>query len=341
MMKHILLTRDAFREMVFLRDKGKCVFCDKPAVDAHHILERRLWSDGGYYLNNGASVCAEHHIQCETTNISVEDVRIACGITKPVIPEHLYDDIIYDKWGNPCMENGFRSKGELFFDESVQKILKQGGALDLFTNKCKYSRTYHLPWSESVNKDDRVLKNTSIYTGKRVIISEKMDGENTSLYREYTHARSLDSRNHPSRNWIKNFWSTIAMDIPEDWRICGENMFAEHSISYHDLKSYFYGFSIWNEANVCLSFDETTEWFDMLGITAPDVWYDDIYNEEKIKSIWKNKNPQQTEGYVLRIADSFHYKDFKTSVAKFVRKNHVQTTKHWMHGQPIKQNKLL
>lgn len=35
-----LLTRDQFREGVFARDNYKCVFCDKPAVDAHHILER-------------------------------------------------------------------------------------------------------------------------------------------------------------------------------------------------------------------------------------------------------------------------------------------------------------
>ena len=77
-----LLTRDQFREGVFARDHHKCVFCDKPAVDAHHIMERRLWPDSGYYLNNGASVCAEHHMKCESTEISLEQVRDACGITK-------------------------------------------------------------------------------------------------------------------------------------------------------------------------------------------------------------------------------------------------------------------
>ncbi len=88
----LLLTRDKFRELVFQRDGGKCVFCEKPAADAHHIIERRLWSDGGYYLDNGASVCPEHHILCEQTLISVEEVRIACGITRIIVPQHLYDD---------------------------------------------------------------------------------------------------------------------------------------------------------------------------------------------------------------------------------------------------------
>ena len=74
-----LLTRDNFRDSVFERDNHKCVFCNEKAVDAHHILERRLWKDGGYYLDNGASVCEEHHLACERTDISVEDVRIACN----------------------------------------------------------------------------------------------------------------------------------------------------------------------------------------------------------------------------------------------------------------------
>src|SRR3546814_17638272 len=64
----ILLTRTAFREGVFARDENRCVFCPLPAEDAHHIIERRLWPDGGYYLDNGASVCRAHHIRCETTD---------------------------------------------------------------------------------------------------------------------------------------------------------------------------------------------------------------------------------------------------------------------------------
>jgi hypothetical protein len=187
-MNQKLLTRDDFREGVFKRDNHKCVFCGDPAQDAHHILERRLWPDGGYYLANGASVCGEHHIKCETTEISVEDVRIACGILKPIIPPHLYDDQEYDKWGNPIQPNGTRLRGELFFDESVQKILGQGKVLDLFTHYVKYQRTYHAPWSPSPQKDDRVLTAVDMvnnFGGKRVIMSKKKDGENTTMYSDY------------------------------------------------------------------------------------------------------------------------------------------------------------
>jgi hypothetical protein len=342
-MSQKLLTRDQFREGVFARDNNKCVFCDKPAQDAHHILERRLWPDGGYYLDNGASVCSEHHIKCETTEISVEDVRHACGITKVIIPPHLYDDQVYDKWGNPVQPNGTRLKGELFNDESVQKILTQGGVLGLFSHYVKYQRTYHLPWSPTPSSDDRVLPPNvcnANFAGKRVIATKKMDGENTTMYPDYIHARSVDSRNHPSRNWVKNFWGQICGDIPEGWRVCGENLFAEHSIFYPDLKSYFYGFSIWDDKNFCLPWNLTLEYFELMSITPVEVIYDGIYDEQKLRKLATDLDTVTEEGYVLRIADGFSYADFRHSVAKYVRPNHVQTVKHWMHGKPIVPNQL-
>lgn len=340
MEKQKLLTRDDFREGVFERDGHKCVFCNEPAVDAHHIIERRLFSDGGYYLNNGASVCEKHHIECEQTKISVEDVRIACGITKPVIPEHLYDDHVYDKWGNTILPNGNRQIGELFHDESVQKVLKEGGVLPLFTHYVKYPRTHHLPWSESVNSDDRVISSLEQFVGKRVVVTEKMDGENTTMYSDYIHARSIDGRSHPSRDWIKQFHSQICYDIPERWRICVENLYAKHSIQYSDLESFCYGFSIWDEKNICLSWDETLEYFSLLGIKPVKVLYDGVFDEKEIKKLWNPKDWEITEGYVLRVADSFHYRDFRKFVAKFVRNGHIQTTKHWFYGQAVEPNML-
>lgn len=340
-MQFKLLTRDDFKEKVFSRDNHTCVFCDLPPQDAHHILERRLWPDGGYYLENGASVCAEHHIKCEQTVISVEEIREAAGITKKIVPPHFYDDHIYDKWGNPILEGNRRGRGELFNDASVQKILGQGGVLGLFTPYVKYPRTNHLPWSPGVNDDDRVLGSLSHFEGKRVIVTEKMDGENTTFYDDHIHARSIDSRGGEDRAWVKQFWATIAYEIPELWRICGENLWAEHSIHYDNLKSYFYGFSIWNEKNECLSWDETLEWFELFNITPVPVLYDGIWDEKKIRAIEKDLKWESNEGYVVRLAESFTYGQFKNSIAKFVRKGHVQTTKHWRQGRAFTPNEIL
>lgn len=334
-----LLTRDEFRKAVFKRDGHKCIFCDKEAKDAHHILERRLWPDGGYYEDNGASLCEFHHLECEKTLTSVEQVREQAKVKK-IIPPHLYNDEIYDKWGNSILQNRLRVKGELFHDESVQLILKSAGVLNLFTDTVKYPRTYHLPWSENLTEDDRMLKDASIFNGKRVVVTEKMDGENTTLYNNYIHARSVDGRTHDSQNWVRNFWAQIKNDIPLGYRICGENLFAKHSIFYENLPTYFMGFSIWNNKNECLSWDDTLDWFSLFGIVPVPILYKGIFDEFVIKNISKRIDTNKSEGYVLRSENSFTYRDFRSNVAKYVRKNHVQTVQHWKYGQKIEKNKM-
>lgn len=325
-----LLSRDDFREGVFKRDNWKCVMCGAEAKDAHHIIERRLFDDGGYYLDNGASLCEKHHIEAEMTTISCEEIRARAGIKNVVLPPHLYGDneYTYDKWGNIVLPNGQRLKGELFFDESVQKILAQGGVLDDFSKYVKYPRTMHLPWSEKLGKDDRVLPNCDHFSGKRVIVTLKLDGENTTMYNDFIHARSLNSGTHPTRNWVKGLWARIGYEIPEGWRICGENMYAVHTIQYDDLDSYFYAFSIWNEKNDCLSWEETEEYCSLLGLEKVPVIYDGVFDPEKIKLAF-SKFENSHEGYVVRLAEEFKYRDFRKSVAKFVKSEFVIKHGHW------------
>lgn len=319
-----LLTRQEFKDHVFRRDNFTCAFCSKPAQDAHHIIERKLWSDGGYYIENGVSVCEEHHLACERTDISVEDIIKTCNI-KRILPPGFDPKYIYDKWGNIILHNDEqRLKGPLFQDSSVQKILKEH--LHKFKDYVKYPRTYHLPWSEGISSDDKVLKGLP-FESKNVVVTIKMDGENTTLYHDYMHARSLDSKHHPSRNWMKNFHASIKQDIPKNFRLCGENLYAKHSIYYDSLPSYFLGFSIW-EDNYCLPWEDTLEWFQLLNISPVPEMYRGIFQPEHIKNKWK-EFASENEGYVVRLEEGFHYNEFSTSVAKFVRKNHVQTTEHW------------
>jgi hypothetical protein len=146
-----LLDRDTFRESILRRDGYKCVLCGRgDPLNAHHIVERRLWEDGGYYMDNGATLCDDRdgligcHKKAEQTIISCDEVRAAARITRIMLPDHLYRDNSYDKWANIVMPDGTRIKGELFHDESVQKVLTAGGALSLFRDRVKYPRTYHL-----------------------------------------------------------------------------------------------------------------------------------------------------------------------------------------------------
>ena len=57
--------RRKFRDDVFGRDKGRCLFCGAPAVDAHHITDRNEMPKGGYVKENGISLCARDHILVE------------------------------------------------------------------------------------------------------------------------------------------------------------------------------------------------------------------------------------------------------------------------------------
>ena len=82
-----------------------------------------------------------------------------------------------------------------------------------------------------------VLGHALPFVGQEVVVTEKLDGENTTLYRRGLHARSLDPRPHPSRDWVKRLQGQIGHLIPEGWRVCGENLYARHSLGYDDLES--------------------------------------------------------------------------------------------------------
>lgn len=328
----MLLSRQDFTNAVMKRDGGRCLCCPAAATAAHHIIERLLFHDGGYYLDNGASLCDDHHMEAEMTLLEVERLRDLAGIRTVVVPAHMSPDEVVDKWGNPILKDGRRIRGELFHTEQVQKILGRAGLLDVFVRYFKYPRTSHFAGSPGGSADDKRLKSTTALRGTRVIVSEKMDGENSTLYDDYIHARSIDGRYHPSRARIKQFHSIVCQDIPRDWRLCMENMTAVHSIRYEGLPSLFIGLSIWDDRNVCRPWDETLEYFSLMGVAPPRVLYDGEFDEDLIMEISEEIVADGGEGTVTRSADAIPYASFHEMVGKYVREGHVLTDSHWMEG---------
>ena len=92
---------------------------------------------------------------------------------------------------------------------------------------------------------------------------------------------------------------------------------------------------MWNDKNMCLNWDETLEWFKLLGVTPVPILYDGIYDEAKIKKLWDQSKYDTMEGYVVRLADTFAYSQFNKCLGKFVRPNHIQNSKHWMFEKII------
>ncbi len=201
----------------------------------------------------------------------------------------------------------------------------------------KYPRTMHLPWSPGATRDDRFLLDTSCFDGQYVVVTEKMDGENTTMTNQVIHARSLTPCDHPSRSWVKQLHGQVKYDIPDGFRVCGENLYAQHSIGYENLLSYFMVFNIWDENNVCLSWEDTLEYCELLGLTHVKVLWSGVFDRKSIEqACWSDAEKENSEGYVVRIAKSFKYEDFSQAVAKYVRENHVQTDTHWMHAEIVK-----
>ncbi|MEO6302348.1 MAG: RNA ligase family protein, partial [Bacteroidia bacterium] len=288
----------------------------------------------------GVTLCGSCHIKAEETTLSVEELRDKAGITKIILPEHLYRDQIYDKWGNPIMPDGKRLMGELFEDESVQKILKQGKVLDDFTYYIKYPRTYHMPNSTGT-KDDKTLENDSQFHNEEVVVTLKMDGENTSGYYDHIHARSIDSGSHESRDWVKGLWAQKGWQLSPGMRVCGENLYARHSVHYENLSTYFMVFSIWDKLK-CLSWDETLEYCQLLDLETVPVIYRGVYDLKKIEKAF-DPYKKENEGYVIRLAGEFSYGNFRKSVAKNVLPEFRQLINnshgHWI-SKKIIPNKL-
>ena len=173
------------------------------------------------------------------------------------------------------------------------------------------------------------------FEGHYCVITEKRDGENTSMYQDYYHARSLDSNNHPSRNYVKGIWGSIKHNIPDGYRVCGENLYARHSIGYDELDSYFECFSIWDDWNRCLSWASTCEWAELIGVKMVPVLWHGMFDISILKNFHTMLDLNKQEGFVIRRAEQFNFNEFDKCVAKWVRKEHVQTEDHWMFSEIV------
>lgn len=298
-----LLSREAFKQAVFKRDHYQCVMCGAPAVDAHHIIERHLWGDGGYYLENGASVCAEHHLQCESTEISVTTLREKCGIQTIWQPPHLYNEYLYDKWGNPLIPDSKRLKGELFQQDNVQKILQQGRVLDQFIDQYLYPKTPYFQYSNGTSTPDFYLP-FQLLNQQNIVITEYFSPFVVSFYSETLQADALQSLSTEVNQVLQHYWSTKANSIPQGWRVCCEIL--------NTLPLQLKGLNIWNEMNECLSVVETLDYFELLEIPTAAILYQGVLSTST--PLINSANPAH---YRIRVAESYAYSEHRFKAAWF------------------------
>lgn len=199
----------------------------------------------------------------------------------------------------------------------------------------KYPRILHIPGSPGTQSDDRILTAQqweSWLARYPVVATEKMDGENTTMTRETIHARSEDSLDHPSRHYVKALHGAICHTIPLGWRLVGENLFAQHSVPYANLSDWFQVFAVFNERNELLPFHDVW-WFAIeRGLSHVRQLGEFSTGNAAVEAL-KDFDTTTQEGFVLRRPTVVLPHQHEMMVAKWVRKGHVQTDRHWMFQQ--------
>jgi len=217
----------------------------------------------------------------------------------------------------------------------------------------KYNRTFHLPWSPGGTNDDKRATSVERLVGQPIVITEKMDGSNTSLEAEGCFARTHSGPpSHTSFDGLKALHASIKHKIPKGLQLFGEWCYARHSIEYNELPGYFLLFGA-REIGPTEDFDpiwtswEFVElWAEELGVpTVPVLFKGQISSEKELKELVESLMIQPSvcggirEGVVVRIACGFTNLSFPSHIMKCVRSNHVQTSEHWKDQEIIK-NKL-
>ena len=207
----------------------------------------------------------------------------------------------------------------------------------------KYPRTYHLPWSPGTTSDDKKLSGDWFenYRGKEIVITEKLDGENTSITHYDVFARSHGA---PTRSpWNFNLWSRdgifseVYSLIGENEWVFGENLYGEHSIHYDKLPTYWHIFAVSDtEKYIWYSWDDVCTVCSILNKPhVPVLWRGVVESEQQLKDLVDRFVNEPScygdtrEGVVVRVTDEFPLDEFSKYVCKWVRPNHVQTDEHW------------
>jgi hypothetical protein len=101
------------------------------------------------------------------------------------------------------------------------------------TELAKYPRTWHLPFSPGLTRDDRIMPDgVARLLGRPLVLTEKMDGSNVVLRRGGVFPRA---RWHESMGSLEALHATIIHPLPEGIDVAAEWLLATHAIRYDRL----------------------------------------------------------------------------------------------------------
>jgi len=238
-------------------------------------------------------------------------------------------------------------------------------------NPDKYGRSLHARISLGTTSDDRFMPKgflKAFAEMDELVFTEKLDGQNDAFKKVGVFARSHATITaHPWDKPMRERWDLIKNDLG-NLELFGENMFAEHSIAYKNLESYYYVFGA-REGDQWLSWEEVKFYAEMFDFpTVPEIpikvslkdYYKEGVDEDIQLAGWLKENLGMTweesvntpgllggydpitgadasEGFVIRNAAGYVKNDGVIPVAKnefnnlfkLVREGHVTTDEHW------------
>lgn len=365
MYKQTYMTRQDFRERCTERDNKECTvpICPHTVTsdpdesgEVHHILERKLWEEGGYIPDNGATVCNFHHRLAETDIIPPQAFWRWIEVEEPPLPQGI-DSMHVDKWGESLEEPPWKEHRE----------------------RIKYPSTQHLPWSHESDRDDTSFDTLESFIGVPLVGTIKMDGSNCMLVSDEENPVRARNGKHAGKAHFdlckKMYWeNNLYEKIPDHLQIFGEWIYAKHSIHYGcdcdedcedigpALKDYFQVFGIYDmRYDLWLGWGETYNISKELNLTVVPPVINTALDIEKEREVsdyvigkYDNKNElweelvnlsnkiveKGHEGIVVRSALPFHYSQIDKRLGKYVREGHVKEgEKHWSKRELV-QNRV-
>lgn len=209
-------------------------------------------------------------------------------------------------------------------------------------DKIKFPRTTHLPWSPGYTGDDVRAQRVDIPLGTDVVVTEKLDGENTSVGRNFVHARSTFGRRSESLGFARNVAAGFQLLLPTNLTLVFENLYAVHSIHY-DIEPRLVLIAAYKQRAdgvFILSWDEITDWGNEIGQRVAPVLYRGDFVIPLPYACFTGRSVLggEQEGYVVRLAGEFPLAKYDTSVFKYVRAGHVaDNAEHWMNKPIVRQ----
>jgi hypothetical protein len=212
----------------------------------------------------------------------------------------------------------------------------------------KYPRSFHLPWSPGGTSDDKRLADVTGLLDVEVVITEKCDGSNLTYTRTSVFSRShAGPPGHPSFDLAKATHARIGHQLSAGISLFCEFCYAVHSIAYDALPDHSLVFGARD--------DESGRWWDWdlvaaqaadVGLpTVPVLFRGVVGSARELEALTTRLAAEPSafgslrEGVVVRRAGEFADAVFSKSLAKWVRKGHVQTDEHWSH-QAIRPQRL-